>query len=103
MEGDLFLIVVIILVAITGFALGRISAIKEEKFPIQISAEAKPPLGGLASKSVGELIGSKNGTVYHLLSCPGAKSIKEENKIYFNSKEEAQKAGYRLAANCPGL
>ncbi|KKT78735.1 MAG: hypothetical protein UW74_C0017G0004 [Candidatus Giovannonibacteria bacterium GW2011_GWC2_44_8] len=103
-EGDLFLIAVIILVAITGFALGRISAIKEEKFPIQISAkEAKPPLGGLASKPAVELMGSKNGTVYHLLSCSGAKSIKEENKIYFSSKEEAQKAGYRPAANCPGL
>ena len=103
-EGDLFLIAVIILVAITGFALGRISAIKEEKFPIQISAkEAKPPSGVLASKPAVELVGTKNGTVYHLLACPGAKSIKEENKIYFSSKEEAQKAGYRPAANCPGL
>lgn len=48
-------------------------------------------------------VASKNGTSYHLPSCPGAKQIKPENKIEFISKEEAEKAGYKPAANCPGL
>ncbi len=48
-------------------------------------------------------VGSKNSNVYHLPDCPGAKRIKEENKRCFSSKEEAEKAGYRPAANCPGI
>ena len=50
-----------------------------------------------------QIVASKNGSVYHYTWCPGAKRIKEENKIYFNSKEEAEAAGYRPAKNCEGL
>ena len=46
------------------------------------------------------VVASKNGSKYHFLWCSGAKQIKEENKIYFNSEEEAVAAGYTLAANC---
>lgn len=48
-------------------------------------------------------VGSKSGTKYHLVTCPGAKQIKLENKIYFNTQSEAAAAGYSKAANCPGL
>jgi hypothetical protein len=48
-------------------------------------------------------VGSRSGTKYHLLWCPGAKTIKETNKVYFGSKEEAEKAGYTPAANCKGI
>jgi len=48
-------------------------------------------------------VASKKGKVYHFPWCPGAKAIKEDNKIYFSSREEAEKAGYRPAKNCPGL
>jgi len=50
-----------------------------------------------------QIVASKNGEVYHYVWCSGAKRIKEENKIYFKSKEEAEKAGLRPAKNCPGL
>ncbi len=43
---------------------------------------------------------SKNSNKYHFLWCSGAKRIKEENKIYFNSENEAISAGYSLAGNC---
>jgi len=46
---------------------------------------------------------SKSGTKYHFLTCPGAKQIKDENKIYFSSTAEAESAGYTPASNCPGL
>jgi len=45
-------------------------------------------------------VASKSSTKYHHISCPGAKQIKEENKIYFNSPQQAQAAGYSKAANC---
>lgn len=37
---------------------------------------------------------------YHYTWCPGAKKIKEENKIWFNSAQEAESRGYALAGNC---
>lgn len=48
-------------------------------------------------------IGSKKGTKYHLLTCPGAKHITDANKIYFASKEDAMKSGYTPASNCKGI
>ena len=48
-------------------------------------------------------VASKNGTSYHLPDCPGAKQIKPENKVEFKTKEEAEKAGYKPAGNCPGI
>lgn len=50
-----------------------------------------------------EYVGSKNGTKYHLPWCAGAKQIKEENKVWFSSKTEAEKAGYSPASNCKGI
>ncbi len=45
-------------------------------------------------------VGSKNGTKYHLPTCSGAKNIKEENKVWFGTKEEAEAKGYTPASNC---
>jgi len=50
-----------------------------------------------------QYIGSKNGTKYHLPWCSGALRIKEENKVWFASKAEAEEAGYSPAANCKGI
>lgn len=47
-----------------------------------------------------QIIGNKKSKIYHYSWCPSTKRIKEENKIYFNSKEEAEKEGYRLSKNC---
>lgn len=50
-----------------------------------------------------QYVASKNGKVFHLPWCPGAKRIKEENKIWFSSKEEALALGLKPAANCDGI
>ncbi len=50
-----------------------------------------------------QIIGNKNSKLYHYPWCSGAKNMKEENKVFFNSIEEAKKAGYKPASNCPGL
>jgi hypothetical protein len=57
----------------------------------------------VAVKSQGgeEVVASKSGTRYHLLSCPGAKTIKPENLITFSSIKEAEAGGYKRAQNCP--
>ena len=108
----LFLSIVIILVAILSFGIGRLSVIGNRE-PIKI--EYNPELTTNNSQpttkikqtasvinTIGntEVITSKNGARYHYLHCSGAKQIKEENKIVFSTPEAAKAAGYTLAANC---
>ena len=38
---------------------------------------------------------SKSGTKYHAPKCDWAKKIKKSNAVWFISKEEAKKAGYK--------
>lgn len=58
--------------------------------------------GAPAAGSAGEnkIAGNKNSHIYHLPACPGYKTVAEKNRVYFNSEEEAEKAGYRKAKNC---
>jgi len=51
----------------------------------------------------GKFVASKSGTKYYLPTCSGVKRIKEENKVYFDSIEEAEAEGLEPAKNCPGL
>ena len=52
----------------------------------------------------GKFLASKNGKVYHRMYCErgmtGAVNIKEENKIWFDSEEEARAAGKERCGNC---
>jgi len=101
-EKDLILVVVIILVALISFGLGRLSKIGESRVPVTIEnlSASVLPTPGVGEKTI---VASKNGTKYHYVWCSGASTIKEENKIYFSSVEEAKSAGYTPAANCKGL
>jgi hypothetical protein len=45
-------------------------------------------------------VASKNGKLYYRIGCSGAGRIKEENKIYFKTKEDAEKFGYTLSSSC---
>ena len=118
-KSDLFVAFIIFLVGMIGFGLGRLSVVWPEKEPITIEnvlekqyisveSEAKntypsKTTAAIANTIQGQLVGSKSGTAYHFPWCSGAQRIKEENKIWFTSKEEAEKKGYRPAGNCPGL
>jgi len=51
----------------------------------------------------GQYVASKNGTRYYLPWCGGAKQINEENKVWFITKEDAERAGYTPAKNCKGI
>ena len=121
MPFDVFLVLVVILVGLSGFSLGRLSALDEGKSPVRITSKGGRPgipsiLGSgnpvLKAESIaaaaavpgqGMVVASKNGTKYHLPSCPGAQRITEANKIWFDSIEEAKKAGYTPASNCKGI
>ncbi len=51
----------------------------------------------------GMYVGSKNSNKFHLPWCSGAQRISEENKVWFQTKEEAEAMGYIPAANCKGI
>ncbi len=102
-----------------GLGLVKISAFSAQKEPVRISYDNVVIAASVAGavqldspESAGEqgampagatLVASKSGTKYHLLDCPGAKTIAEKNKIYFKSIAEAVAAGYTPAANCKAL
>lgn len=110
-EKDLIIVIVIILVASISFGLGRLSKIRENRVPITVenlgaSVETGfrvAPATETQFQESGAVVASKNGSKYHYPWCAGAQQIKEENKIYFSSIEEARKAGYTPASNCKGL
>lgn len=109
--------VVVVLVGVGAFGLGRLSRIEEAKTPLIIrngselavpvpraqTAAAVQGVSVQASAAAGPIVASKSGTKYYLSTCSGAKNIKDANKVYFASTAEAQAAGYTAAANCPGL
>ena len=114
-RSDLYVVAIIILIGFAGFGLGRLSLIEDSReavrieFPEYLSASvlnAGNIAGGTAvSPAVGQglLVASKNGSKYHYPWCSGGKRISEKNKIWFDSTEDARKAGYTPAANCKGL
>lgn len=119
---ECLLVLIILTTALAGFVLGRHSVTTETHY-----LETTTPQEGQVTKAVdavfkkveeipektvsieqiegavGVYVASKSGTKYHLPTCAGAKQIKEENKIYFNTKEEAESAGYTPASNCKGI
>lgn len=115
-RNDLYTAVIIFLVGISSFGLGRLSVLWPKKEPIEfinnqlsVTNETKQSLGretggaAIISSTKGKYAASKSGTAYHYPWCPGAQKIKEENKIWFQTKEEAESKGYKPARNCEGL
>lgn len=115
---DLYIALIIILVGTASFGLGKLSAVGVAHTPIDIeyastttatsSAEGETgyqsesqPAAAIAAG--GKVVASKTGDKYHFPWCSGAQRINEANKVWFDSAEEARKAGYEPAANCKGL
>ena len=122
LPDDLFLGLIIILVAFGSFGLGRLSKIETAKTPIRIENEptvttetfAAPVAGNKVPANIDQsasvigatteqLVGSKSGKKYHYPWCSGASRIAEANRIYFTSKAAAEAQGYTPASNCKGL
>lgn len=59
--------------------------------------------GAVPAPLVKDYVASVNGSKYYHRGCGGVGRIKEENKVWFATPEEAQKAGYEPAKNCPVL
>jgi hypothetical protein len=99
----LWLPLLVILVGVAAFGLGRLSAGEQGGGGLRIYQEALPAATGAAAGEERRFVASKSGSRYYLPTCSGAKQIKEENKVWFGTKEAAEATGYTPAANCPGL
>lgn len=96
---------IVIGVGVGSFGLGRLSVINTTKLTGDKVSVVSGPLSSKISQSrvatsnnnspssLG-FVASKNGKLYYTPSCAGAKRIKEENKVWFTSTEEAKNAGY---------
>ena len=107
---ELYLMAIIILTAVISFGLGRLSKIREEKTPITIENTKIGESKSLSTFDVDSgikadkiFVASKNGKKYYYAWCESANVIKEQNRIWFSTQAEAEKAGYQPAANCKGL
>jgi len=110
LNDTIFTVTVILLVGIASFGLGRqsvleSSSISHNKQGNTALKELQPLEPNISAENTSNIpvVVSRSGTKYHLLDCPGALQMKEENKIKFDSIKEAVAAGYAPAGNCSGI
>lgn len=102
MLGDWGVFVIVFLIALSSFGLGRLSGLEHVRPPVAILQTAvgdKPramTIGGL-------VVASRSGSAYYFPWCAGALKILPQNQLWFTSEEKALRAGYVPAKNCKGL
>jgi len=112
---DIMIVMIVILVGLGSFELGRLSkeanreGIKIE-YPNQNQTETANVVSAVTD--VGRLVSgrptsaektffaSSRGSKYYSISCSAGKTIKQENRVYFTTGEEAEVAGYTLSSSC---
>jgi hypothetical protein len=119
----IFIALLIILIGIGGYGLGRLKTIDLSHQnvtitpPKPLSVDEKSDGGGTilgtstengnsavtSPSNIRKYVGARGGKAYYLPSCPAANRIAEKNKIWFSSKEEAERLGYKPATNCKGI
>jgi hypothetical protein len=125
---DLSIVCIVICVGIGSFSLGRLSKANEQSgikiltSTMSQEAAALTPFkegegkelssGGnkeansytnipVVADNVGKAyFASKRGHKYYSIGCSAGKTIKQSNRIYFATKEAAEKAGYSLSSAC---
>jgi len=117
-KDDLYIVIIIILVGTASFGLGKLASYEKNKTPISILKtkeymlatvlESETPKKEITTennikKTDSLVVASKSGTKYYYPWCSGVSRIKEENKVWFNSTEEAREKGLTPASNCTGL
>lgn len=101
-----FWVVLIIFVAIGSFSLGmrHQREVYLEQNPITIEKNNHVVEAWQeyirTKKSTAQFFASKNGTAYYPLGCSSGDRIIEDNRVYFNTEEEARSAGYKQSSRC---
>ncbi len=97
-----FLAIVIVLVALLSFGVGRLTSTQREGVEINFDQSLLQNTASAANVSssvtTGKISASVNGTRYYYPHCKS--TVSEKNKIFFDSAAQAEEAGYELAVNC---
>jgi len=114
---DILVVIIVILVGLGSFELGRLSKGNEPQ-GIKIEYPDQKQTNGiiqssndissvsmtstnLTSNSTGKsFFASSRGSKYYTISCSAGKTIKQENRVWFTTGEEAEQAGYTLSSSC---
>lgn len=120
---DILVVLIVILVGLGSFELGRLSKennsaglkiiYPEKNQGANVSASFLNMTGEVPQSEVTaqntsfqnqnsgkKFFASKSGSKYYGLGCSAGKNIKQENRIYFTTGEEAEGAGYELSSSC---
>ena len=107
-------VIIVILVGLSSFGLGRLSknspnsGIKIE-YPNQAGNATwamETAINTSKTNSISQnsnqkkYFASSKGKKYYSISCSAGKTIKQENRIYFATVQEAEDAGYTLSSSC---
>jgi hypothetical protein len=121
---DIMIIIIVILMCLSSFGLGRLSKSTQNNeikviYPDQTANVLYANQENISSKnninayntslksnniapnSTGKsFFASNRGHKYYPLGCSAGKTIKQENRVYFSTSLEAEKAGYELSSSC---
>lgn len=111
-----FLALVIVLVALLAFGIGRLS-VEGKREPVRIVNNSQFPISNLQSSSnetmsnenslkiansqienLASVYASSKGTKYYYSYCKS--TVSEKNKVIFTTAKMAESAGYTLSATC---
>lgn len=99
-EREIFIVSATVLALLIGVGAVRLFILKEVSgeavfqegaFPVSFSGEALGPQ---------QFVASKNGTKFYPIACKAAARINAENRIFFASAIDAQKAGFSASTQC---
>ena len=118
-EGnDILVVIIVILVGLGSFELGRLSTSNTQQgikinynqiTLTQVNPNTLDKNNTLNQNSIKinntdnankSFFASKKGKKYYSLGCSAGKTIKESNRIYFKTSDEAEKMGYTLSSSC---
>ncbi|SRR6187549_1924689 len=100
---DLIIVLIVILVGLSSFGLGRLSKGQNSPGIKILPAPAGEYQNSNALSTVAtpqSFFASNRGKKYYPVGCEAGKNIKQENRVYFASESLAQKAGYARSSSC---
>ncbi len=103
---DILIVLIVILVGLGSFQLGRLSkedsseGLKLDYTSTNQPKELNQTANVISTISDKNYFASSRGSKYYSLSCSAGKTIKQENRVYFTTGEEAEQAGYTLSSSC---
>ncbi len=106
-KGHIFIILLLILSSSSAFFLGRLSSIFDQRPVFEIKDVNDNFVfnnGNTTEKAINTststIVASRKGKKYYFIWCKSVSNIKDSNRRYFKTEEEAKAAGLSLANNC---